>query len=218
MLIASIVNALSVDYFAELPRLPSLHRHGRVVRLLSDQTGEIRSVNHGSAFHALPSLKGLRLHQTVGKVLRKSEGDAPIHCGEAFLLHDDGRVVEQDYHTIVDLQSTLFNVDDGDTVSSEQERNESPGHKGIHGPSSVAEETNKNHHEPFVSSNTNTPQSSDPVVQLHAVHVPPHQQALWAMLQLFRYWIVDFGVKKVFLNLLILYAVSHMAAQLLPLV
>lgn len=206
----------SVDYFAELPRLPSLHRHGRVVRLLSDQTGEIRSVNHGSAFHALPSLKGLRLHQTAGSILRKDQGGAPNHCGEAFLLHDDRRIIEQDYHTVVGLQSTLFNVEDDDAVSSEQEKDVSQGDNEIQRPSSRAEETNSNSHEPFVS--TDSPHSTDPVVQLHAVHVPPHHQALWALLQLCRYWIVDFGMKKLALNVLILYAVSHMAAQLLPLV
>ena len=184
--------------------------------MLSDQTGEVRSVNHGSAFHALPSLKGLRLHQTAGSILRKDQGGAPIRCGEAFLLHDDRRIVEQDYHTIVGLQSTLFNVEDDDAVSSEQERGVSQGDNGSQRPSSFAEETSSNSHEPFVSSDS--PHSSDPVVQLHAVHFPPHHQALWAMLQLCRYWIVDFGMKKLFLNVLILYAVSHLAAQLLPLV
>jgi biotin carboxylase len=98
--------------FDMLPDRPDrLMSHGLILHLINSRQGTVRAVRHEEEIRALPSVIGLHLEAGVGEQIARTV-DIRTDSGYALLVHDDDAVVQTDFDRIVQLQSTIFDVDD----------------------------------------------------------------------------------------------------------
>ncbi len=84
---------------------------GVIVHLISLKEGVITKINHLDRIKNLQSVIYTHLEYQVKDKLVKTV-DIRTDCGYILLAHKDRKVLEDDYETIVNLQPTLFEVQD----------------------------------------------------------------------------------------------------------
>ena len=98
--------------FDLLPDRPDrLLSHGLILHLINARQGTVRAVRHEEEIRALPSVIGLHLEAGVGEPIARTV-DIRTDSGYALLVHDDDAVVQADFNRIVQLQSSIFDVDE----------------------------------------------------------------------------------------------------------
>lgn len=99
------------DKFNTIPDRPLvLMGAGRILHLISHVSGMVKAINHIDEIQAMKSTINLSLDPEVGSQVVKTV-DIRTDCGYVLQYHSNPNVVEEDFNRIVELQSTLFDVD-----------------------------------------------------------------------------------------------------------
>lgn len=99
------------DKFQSIPRLPNKKLGaGRIVHLISSVEGVVTSVNHLDEIRSMESVKIVDIEHEVGGRAVKSV-DLRSDAGYIVMYHENKEVVERDYLRILELQTTLFSIE-----------------------------------------------------------------------------------------------------------
>ena len=111
------------DAWQAVPPVPpsELRAVGKLVKLVSSVRGTLEAVQHLETVYELPSLVRLKLEASEEGEYVELTTDLNSNAGDAILIHEDAEVVEADYHTLLQLQPTLFEVK-GQAVGAEDQQ------------------------------------------------------------------------------------------------
>lgn len=107
------------DAFGAIPARPTeLRSRGMIVHLISPVEGTVNRINHEEEIKSLPSFVCMHLEPGVGDAIVKTV-NIRTDSGYVLLQHPDPEVVEADYRRVVELQSSIFEVEtEGGVVDS----------------------------------------------------------------------------------------------------
>jgi len=112
------------ESFRTLPRRPDrLLKHGMIVHLVSYSEGVIREVRHLDLIRSLPSLVLLDMPLDVGDRVSKTV-DIRTDSGYVLLCNDNNAQLQSDFEYIIQLQKTMFDVEDEEEVDHKQDRSD----------------------------------------------------------------------------------------------
>lgn len=100
------------ETFHTLPSEPptQLRSQGRILHLISIQSGLIKAIHHVESIEALPSVRLLHLSYEVGEVLPRTV-DIRTDGGYIVLQHDDPAVLQADYDRLLMLQHEIYEIE-----------------------------------------------------------------------------------------------------------